>query len=169
MNKEKILKKILRTERTMSEISERVDRCKIKYEELEKELKLLYADLHMPYSSSINLLDLPFLEKLSGRNSKRDIFIMKEWNEDLNSTLQSIADKHDLTRERVRQILEKWEDIGYPIREPKDMLLSPVTEHQSFQNGKKVSIKKLIYGKEDISKRFCILIGKRGKQILYYL
>jgi DNA-binding NarL/FixJ family response regulator len=120
MNKAKILKKILQTERTMSEISERVDRCKFKYEELEKELKLFYADLHMPYTSSVNLLDLPFLEKLSGRNSKRDIFIMKEWNENLNSTLQSIADKHDLTRERVRQILEKWEDIGYPIREPKD-------------------------------------------------
>tara|TARA_R100001460_G_scaffold8570_6_gene21167 strand:+ start:2474 stop:3412 length:939 start_codon:yes stop_codon:yes gene_type:complete len=120
MNKAKILRKILRNERTMTQILERLERYRINYEELEGEVKLLYADLHMPYTSSVNLLDLPFLEKLTGKNSKRDILIMKEWNENLDSTLQSIADKYDLTRERVRQILEKWEDIGYHIREPKD-------------------------------------------------
>jgi DNA-binding CsgD family transcriptional regulator len=119
MNKGKILKKILRKERTLTEVSEKLAKYKIKYEELEEEVKLLYADLHMPYTSSVNLLDLPYFEKHTGsKNISRDIFIMKEWNDNLDSTLQSIANKHDLTRERVRQILERWEDVGYTIREP---------------------------------------------------
>ncbi len=119
MNKEKILKKTLRKERLLTEVSEKLSRCKTKYEELEKEVKLLYAELHMPYTSSVNLLDLPYFEKhTASRNISRDIFIMKEWNDNLDSTLQSIGDKHNLSRERVRQILERWEDVGYSIREP---------------------------------------------------
>ena len=71
MNKAKILRKILRNERTMTQILERLERYRINYEELEGEVKLLYADLHMPYTSSVNLLDLPFLEKLTGKKFKK--------------------------------------------------------------------------------------------------
>ena len=37
--------------------------------------------------------------------SKRNLEILDEWNNDYNSTLQSIGNKYELSRERVRQIL----------------------------------------------------------------
>ena len=49
--------------------------------------------------------------------SKRNLEILIEWNNNYDSTLQSIGDKYGLTRERVRQILLKAKKRGLDVEE----------------------------------------------------
>ena len=49
--------------------------------------------------------------------SKRNLEILDEWNNDYNSTLQSIGNKYELSRERVRQILFMAKKRGLNVEE----------------------------------------------------
>jgi len=48
--------------------------------------------------------------------SKRNLEILDEWNNNYDSTLQSIGDKYGLTRERVRQILLLAKKRGLDVK-----------------------------------------------------
>ena len=48
--------------------------------------------------------------------SKRNLEILDEWNNNCDSTLQSIGDKYGLTRERVRQILLLAKKRGLDVK-----------------------------------------------------
>jgi len=56
-------------------------------------------------------------ERMKKVLSKRNLEILDEWNNNYNSTLQSIGDKYGLTRERVRQILLIAKKRGLDVEE----------------------------------------------------
>ena len=69
-------------------------------------------------ASELNLY-VPYKKKLV-KISDRDKKILFEWNTNKLHTLQSLGDKHGITRERVRQILARFNRLGIETRNRKD-------------------------------------------------
>ena len=68
--------------------------------------------------SELNL-NVPYKKKLV-KISDRDMKILFDWNNNKLHTLQSLGDKYGITRERVRQILRRFNQLGFKSRKPKD-------------------------------------------------
>jgi DNA-binding CsgD family transcriptional regulator/transposase len=61
-----------------------------------------------------------FIRKRQSNLSARDLLIVEEWNASGTSTLQSLGNKYNLTRERIRQIVDRARFNKVEVIEMKD-------------------------------------------------
>lgn len=61
-----------------------------------------------------------FIRKRQSSFSARDLLIVEEWNASGTSTLQSLGNKYNLTRERIRQIVDRARSNKVEVIEMKD-------------------------------------------------